>query len=342
MAALCALQPTASFAQTGRYTVTDLGSLFVGAINDNGQFVGVRQGSTDRPATISIWEDGHERVLVTQPVHCDAARCLPKLFVHALNNRGQLVLDVLGDHGDPQHALLWDNGKLIDLGTLGGQRSLARALNDQGQVVGWSEISGGRTTHAFLWSDGEMKDLGTLPGFDFSNAASINNKGQVVGEVSNTAKRQVSHAFLWEDGKMQDLGLLPNGKPSDWFQVSKVSNGGQIVGTELGGPGRGGFLWEAGRMRSFCGTSSINPAVTGCQLADVNEQGQVIGLAVKETGGLLVSYPFVWINGSMLDLNEVSADSGRKLSNLPLSINNHGQILATRVGGQPVLLTPFP
>lgn len=335
-------QPTASIAQTGRFTITDLGSMFAGAINDNGQFVGVREGSTDRPATISIWEDGHERELFTQPVHCFGMRCLPKLFVRALNNRGQFVLDVLGDRGDPQHALLWDNSKLIDLGTLGGQRSLARAINDQGQVVGWSEISGGRTSHAFLWSDGEMKDLGTLPGFDFSNAASINNNGQVVGEVSNAAKRQISHAFLWEHGRMQDLGLLPNGKSSDWFQVNKISNRGQIVGTELGGPGRGGFLWEAGRMRSFCGATSINPALTSCQLADVNEQGQIIGLAVKETGGSLSKYPFVWINGRMLDLNEVSGDPGRRLSDLPLAINNRGQILATIVGGQPVLLTPVP
>jgi probable HAF family extracellular repeat protein len=317
---LCTLPPAPGYGQTTRYTVTELGSMFVGAINDNGQFAGVRVGSPDRPATISIWEDGHERELVAQPVHCLGIRCLPKFFVSAVNNKGQIVVGILPDRGDPEHALVWDNGKLIDLGTLGGQRSAARAVNDRGQVVGWSETSGGGTSHAFLWSDGEMKDLGTLPGFDFSNAASINNQGQIVGELSNTAKRQISHAFLWEGGKMQDLGLLPNGKASDWFEVKKINNRGQIVGTELGGPGRGGFLWEAGRMRSFCGAGSINPALTSCQLADVNDQGQIIGLAVKEAGGSLTSYPFVSVNGSTLNLNEAIPDSGRKLSNLPISI----------------------
>src|SRR5262245_6015849 len=32
------------------------------------------------------------------------------------------------------HAFLWTNGAMIDLGTLGGARSLALALNDLGQV----------------------------------------------------------------------------------------------------------------------------------------------------------------------------------------------------------------
>ncbi|HEY0767204.1 MAG TPA: hypothetical protein VGD47_04555, partial [Steroidobacteraceae bacterium] len=96
------------------------------------------------------------------------------------------------------------------------------------------------------------------------------------------------------------------------------------------------------RIRSFCGAGSINPALTACQLADVNEQGQIIGVAVKESGGSLASFPFVWVNGKTLNLNEAIADSGRRLSNLPIFINNLGQILATLPSGQPVLLTPTP
>ena len=37
-----------------------------------------------------------------------------------------------------RHAFLWRNGRMRDLGTLGGRRSEALALNERGQIVGWT------------------------------------------------------------------------------------------------------------------------------------------------------------------------------------------------------------
>ena len=51
----------------------------------------------------------------------------------------------------------------IELGTLGGQSSLASAINEHRQIVGSSETAAGET-HAFLWENGHMTDLGTLGG----------------------------------------------------------------------------------------------------------------------------------------------------------------------------------
>jgi len=52
---------------------------------------------------------------------------------------------------------------ITDLGTLGGNYSIAWGINDGGQVVGYSETSSG-AGRGCLWSQGDIIDLGTLGG----------------------------------------------------------------------------------------------------------------------------------------------------------------------------------
>jgi probable HAF family extracellular repeat protein len=64
---------------------------------------------------------------------------------------------------------VYSNGKMTDLGTLGGPTSAGSgsagvAINDSGQVAGNSTTASGGLTHAFLYSNGKMTDLGTLGG----------------------------------------------------------------------------------------------------------------------------------------------------------------------------------
>ena len=103
----------------------------------------------------------------------------------AVNNAGQVV----GSYNlsVPQnHAFVYQNGQLTDLGTLGGQSSGARAINSQGQVVGYAETTSGPFHyHAFLYQNGSLTDLnGLIPTSSRWNlewAVAINNKGQIVG-----------------------------------------------------------------------------------------------------------------------------------------------------------------
>jgi probable HAF family extracellular repeat protein len=110
-----------------------------------------------------------------------------------INNRGQVVGSSNTASGE-SHAVLWEDGDITDLGTLGGNQSVAWGINNRGQVVGQSTANF-EQFHAFLWQDGKMTNLGTLPGGDSSVAWDINNRGQVVGW--STPPSGGLHAVLW-------------------------------------------------------------------------------------------------------------------------------------------------
>jgi len=153
-----------------------------------------------------------------------------------INNAGQVVgLSITNT--SQIHAFLWTNiGGMQDLGTLGGQTSIARAINDSAQVVGSSTLSDNVTTHAFLWTaTGGMQDLGTLGGTD-SDAYAINASGEVVGSSSDAHNNQV--AFLWDSVRgMQALGGGDDPGANVAFGINQSR---QVVGVFAGVRG---FLW---------------------------------------------------------------------------------------------------
>lgn len=74
---------------------------------------------------------------------------------------------------------------MTDLGTLGGESSIAFGINDSGEAVGVADIANG-DDHAFIYSHGGMTDLSLLApvvaaGWTSLVVSSINNNGQMVG-----------------------------------------------------------------------------------------------------------------------------------------------------------------
>jgi probable HAF family extracellular repeat protein len=82
------------------------------------------------------------------------------------------------------HAVLYSNGGLTDIGTLGGSSSYAYGINDLGAVVGYSLLTTGEN-HAFLYQNGILFDLNALlasaAGWELTAAYGINDAGQIVG-----------------------------------------------------------------------------------------------------------------------------------------------------------------
>jgi probable HAF family extracellular repeat protein len=97
---------------------------------------------------------------------------------NAINNTGQVV----GSNG---HAVVYSNGQIIDLGTMGHFFSAAVGVNDFSQVVGFAyNPSSPGNNSPFLYREGQVLDLNTLiaagQGVRLNQATAINNRGQIV------------------------------------------------------------------------------------------------------------------------------------------------------------------
>jgi probable HAF family extracellular repeat protein len=88
--------------------------------------------------------------------------------------------------------LLASDYRIIDLGTLGGDTSVATAINDRGHVVGYSTDEDGQT-RAFIYYNGRMRNIGSPRGE--SRASDISNRGHVGGYFLNNSGS--ARGFVW-------------------------------------------------------------------------------------------------------------------------------------------------
>jgi probable HAF family extracellular repeat protein len=161
------------------------------------------------------------------------------------------------------HAVLWENGKPIDLGNIGGHAwNTPVSLNNHGQIVGFANTSGdknaGLSPRAFLWTQetGKMEKLPRLDEDQNSAAYDINEGGQIVG-VSNGGPIG-ERAFLYENGMIMDLnGLIQPDSPLYLLIAQGINDSGEIVGTALDASGEQvGFL----AVPAYGGASVADPS----------------------------------------------------------------------------------
>ncbi len=205
---------------------------------------------------------------------------------------------------------------VTDLGTLGGDFSVARDINDKGQVVGTSRINtSSQVQHAFLWQNGAMTDLGSLDG-NFNIAYGINNAGQVVGGSLGLGR---GHALSWQNGAITYLDTIDD----RWSVARAINNAGQVVGQlQLNTTYyQGSFLWQNGQMTSLGSSGQRNGAL------GINNAGQIVGFSSVFDGqnAFGSSHAFLWSNGTTTDL---TPNNGRYAS-AASSINNTGAVVGT-------------
>ncbi len=185
----------------------------------------------------------------------------PYSFAYNLNEEGVVAggSALSSQNGDPsqavvnapQTAFLWDRGRLLNLGTLGGPDSAGAAASSSKLAVVDSETATlsrqGEDVCAFgtylqcvaaIWKHGELSALPLLPGGNNSYALDMNDRGQVVGfwdtddfDLDCAAARTAGFRFeavVWEpNGRVRQLSALDGDTVAYAFGIN---NRGQVVG----------------------------------------------------------------------------------------------------------------
>jgi probable HAF family extracellular repeat protein len=191
-------------------------------------------------------------------------------YASALNNRGEVA-------GGGGVAAIWSNGVVQ---VIGPPDSDAFDINDAGVAVGAT------AGVAAMFRDGQSISLGTLPGFAFSYAQAINNRGEVLGTAhpdDDTAcyptipgcYRQ-TRAFLLQAGSMIDLGTLPGATA---VRARALNNLGHVVGNVEDAEGRQrAFLYMDGVMHDLTEFIKPNTGWTFLTANAINDKDQIAGV----------------------------------------------------------------
>jgi probable HAF family extracellular repeat protein len=312
--------------------LTDLGALpgggtsLVSWISDNGLIAGLSENGVTDPLTGTaegravLWSNGTIINLGALPGGNES-------YTNAVNSAGQLIGASSNDIPDPfslygwgteTRAVLWRNGTMQDLGTLGGPDAAALNLNERGQISGYSytnstpnSSTGVPTAEPFLWERGEMKSLGGLGG-TYGYTIALNNSGQAAG-ISNLVGDLAFHPFLWSNGTLTDLGTFGGtmGNPN------YMNDAGEVVG-QANYPGdviHHAFLWKDGVLRDL-GTLDKCSTAYG-----INSKDQVVGASGDCGIGV---HAFLWEKGKMMDLTKLIPPGVELVE--AIGINDRGEI----------------
>jgi probable HAF family extracellular repeat protein len=186
----------------------------------------------------------------------------------------------------------------IDLGTLGGDRTLPSAINDDGTVVGSSETTDRRLV-GFVYN-GAMHVLRPSQNVYFEGADAINAAGQIGGVVhdARTILRWSYGIAGAPDLQVFPAPAAPAPPPSRVVAINAV--GDMLVRLDDNVHAAGGVVLHDGGLQDLGGLV----AGYGTYPLAWNESGQVVGTSfvrhIPPTYDIF--HPFIWNRGVMEDL----------------------------------------
>jgi len=160
----------------------------------------------------------------------------------AINDRGEVVgisgiCDVAVGRFSARHAVLWEHGVPVNLGSLGGVAwNTPTAINNEGTVVGFSDLPGdsdGTANYqAFMWTRSTGMLALPLPSGESRSAAyGINDEGQMVGLSGGT---NISfHATRWQNGGFTDLNSVTQSGAPFLIYANDINDRGEFAGEAL-------------------------------------------------------------------------------------------------------------
>jgi uncharacterized membrane protein len=162
----------------------------------------------------------------------------PRPFVKNMNDSGQILLAfsrnfVSGPSGSRTfefRTYLYTNGSAVEINP-GFEHpfSFGNDLNNLGQVVG------GNQAHAYVWQNGLSIDIHSkLTSIDGSNVSSegktINNRGQIAGEMFIRGGIDEQHSFFYDSITGRSIRLNRYFPRGTHFQPFDINDKGQILG----------------------------------------------------------------------------------------------------------------
>lgn len=325
------------------YSITDLGTLdpsnlsssYANGINETGQVVGyftIPNGTNPDGTKREIkraftWQDANQNG-ISDPGEMQLLTPLSTRngrdsVAEELNALGQVVGYSLDGSGR-RRAVLWQNGTVIDLGTLGGDSAQANAINDLGKIVGYAKNSDGYD-RATAWNPAtggaiEISQLGKE-----CQALDVNNLGNAAGMCSNLL--DVYSLALFGSSYIKNV-------------LTGINDQNQTVGwAALQGNKTRAFWWQPGVSSNIVLDAASD---TSTKANELNNQGEIVGEATRQNQ----QFAALWDRpqATLANLNDrTSAHCGWNLQSAQ-DINNKGQIVGHGiVNGQThaFLLNPY-
>jgi probable HAF family extracellular repeat protein len=209
-----------------------------------------------------------------------------------------------------RHAVLWRNGSITDLGTLGGPNSSVtwNVKNTEGIIVGisqtatteplgewWSSFAfyGGPNNIGFInlgfvWEQGQMRGLPNFPGGNNGFATGANNLGQVVG---------------WAENGVHDTACVSP-------QVLQFRPA----------------MWSLGPPADQIHELPLIPGDSSGAATAINDNGQIVGISGicdQALGRHTARHAVIWENGGVTDIGNLGANWW----NTPTAINQRGDVV---------------
>jgi probable HAF family extracellular repeat protein/autotransporter-associated beta strand protein len=194
---------------------------------------------------------------------------------------------------------------MINLGTLGGNQTVATSINASGQIIGTSLDSSGYS-YPFLYANGQMTEITAL-GVNVLGR-NINTSGQIEGNLTN------GHLFVLTNGQVADLGIPFGGSLCKGYGFN---DSGEITGqVKLPSGVVHGFLYNPVNGGSFADIGTLSGSATDTSYgSSVNASGQVEGDSNTGSGTI---HAFVWYNSQFTDIGTLGGpdSSGVHVNNL--------------------------
>lgn len=188
------------------------------------------------------------------------------------------TVPTIGLLGNPfAHAVLWTAGVPQDLGTLGGDVSVASGVNESGVVVGVSNLQLGGLVRGFRWTS--VNGMEQLVGFAAGArtwASDVNDAGLIAGDADSANGRK---AVVWS--ALDTFRVLDDWPGDTTSEARAINTRGEVVGRGIGATIEA-RLWkndEVFNLTAMVSTGELE--MYGA--SDINDAGQILGSAFDKT-----------------------------------------------------------